>query len=240
MRHPRTQLFAGAAAAGLLILSACDSSQTEDGAGAAVAQGNNTSGNDSARIADAKDGNWINISGEVMSAIPSSFLLDYGQGTLTVEMDDWDWYQEGKLLKPGDEVVVTGRVDNDLLVNKRLEASSVYVEGLDTYFYASGADEEELRTSAVYVPPAAHYVDYTGTVSAIEGREFSLATRSGSMRIDTTSLSENPLDSDGFQKIEAGDRVFVWGDLDLENAEGAEVKAKGIVSLTPDQAKQDG
>jgi hypothetical protein len=57
-------------------------------------------------------------------------------------MDDWDWYAEGKNLIDGDKVTVYGRIDDDFFETTSIEASSVYVESLGSYFYASAADEE--------------------------------------------------------------------------------------------------
>lgn len=195
---------------------------------------------DGSELASAGNENWINLNGEIVSASPSSFILDYGNGNVNVEMDDWDWYQEGRFLTPGDEVTVTGRVDDDLFHNRRIEASGVYVENLGTYFYANGADEEELLSSRAYVPSAPNYVDASGTVAAVEGREFTLSGAWGPLRVDTSAMSDNPLDAEGFQKIKQGDRVYVWGDLDLDRAENPELQAKGVVSLTPDKNKATG
>jgi len=190
-----------------------------------------------ARLAAATDRNWINLSGTVVSASPSAFVLDYGPGTVTVEMDDWDWYQEGKALVPGDEVVVTGKVDDDLYQFKRIEASSVYAKNLNTYFYASGADEELLAENTVYVASLPTYSDTTGLVTAIEGREFTVGAGVGAVRVDTSQLKDNPLDGEGRQRVKVGDRVYAWGDLDIEPRERVELLAKGVVSLTKDRTK---
>jgi hypothetical protein len=53
------------------------------------------------------------------------------------------------------------------------------------------------------------------------------------MRIDTSLLPENPLDGEGLQRVKVGDRVFVWGDIQLEPPEGAELKARGLISVLP-------
>jgi uncharacterized protein YdeI (BOF family) len=142
-------------ASAALLASCGDGREVEDlevAAGAAKAAPVATAGaalDPATRLAAATDGNWINLSGTVLSTAPSTFALDYGPGNITVEMDDWDWYQEGKALVPGDQVVVTGKVDDDLYQSKRIEASSVYAKNLNTYFYASGADEENLAESTV-------------------------------------------------------------------------------------------
>lgn len=190
-----------------------------------------------ARLAAATDRNWINLSGTIVSAGPSTFLLDYGPGTVTVEMDDWDWYQEGKALVAGDEVVVTGKIDDDLYQAQRIEASSVFAKKLNTYFYASGADEENLAESTVYVRSGPTSSDTTGYVTAVEGREFTVGSNSGAIRVDTSKMSDNPLDGEGPQQVKVGDRVYVWGDLDIEPRERVELMAKGVISLTKDSGK---
>ena len=188
-----------------------------------------------ARLAAATDRSWINLSGTIVSKTPNSFILDYGDDTVTVEMDDWDWYREGQALASGDPVVVTGRVDDDLWQAKRIEASSVYARNLNTYFFASGADEEDLNTSTVYVPPAPPGSDTTGYVTAMEGQEFTIGSGSTAIRVDMSSLAQAQKPA-----IKIGDRVYVWGDLDIEPRERAEIMAKGIVLLAKDRTKMSG
>lgn len=60
---------------------------------------------------------------------------------ITVEMDDWDWYAEGAALSEGDRVTVYGFIDDDFYELRSIEASSVYVDDFNTFFYASGLDE---------------------------------------------------------------------------------------------------
>lgn len=184
-----------------------------------------------AKLAGATDRNWINISGEIVSTAPDSFMLDYGADNVTVEIDDWDWKREGRALAPGDDVVVTGRVDADLGQRKRIEASSVYAKNINTYFYGSGADEEDLAVSTVYAVSVPNYSDSTGFVTAVEGREFTLGANTGAVRVDTSAMADNPLDAEGTPQVKVGDRVYVWGDLDLDPVERTELKARGIVSL---------
>lgn len=184
------------------------------------------------RLAAATDQSWINLSGTVVSTAPGSFVLDYGNETVTVEMDDWDWYREGRALLPGDPVVVTGKVDDDLWQSKRIEASSVYAKNLNTYFYASGADEEDLVTSTVYVSPSPTSSDSTGYVTAVEGQEFTIGSGASAIRVDTSRLGGNKKPA-----VKVGDRVYAWGDLDLDPRERAEIMAKGIVMLAKDKTK---
>lgn len=218
------------AAAPIALLAACGNAEADNEAQAA----DTVAATDEAQLSGSDDGNWINLSGTVVSTAPTSFVLDYGADQVTVEMDDWDFYREGAALDEGDEVIVSGRVDDDLWLNKRIEASSVYAKDLNTYFYASGTDEEEVAASTVYVTTAPSYVDSTGFVTSVEGREFTMGALTGAIRVDTTQMDENPLDDSGFQQIDVGDRVYVWGDMDLDAREKTELMARGIVSLTAD------
>jgi len=60
------------------------------------------------------DDSWISISGTVVNPKDDTFMLDYGQGTILVEMDDWDGVGEAYALIDGDRVTVYGAVDDGL------------------------------------------------------------------------------------------------------------------------------
>lgn len=78
------------------------------------------------------DDTWINISGTVESVDRDAFILDYGEGLITVEMDDGDRDADGYKLIKGDKVSVSGIIDDDLYETRTIEASSVYVENIGT------------------------------------------------------------------------------------------------------------
>jgi hypothetical protein len=164
---------------------------------------------DNARLARS-DGSWVRVDGTVVSTTDRSFELDYGHGHITVEVDDWDWYKEGRSILPDDEVVVYGRIDKGFYEGRTIEASSVHVEDLGTTFYASSADEEEL--GPWYVGPVqVGNISIGGTVKSVRGREVVLDTGVGEMIVDTGRLGYNPLDNEGFQRIQPGDRIRVVG-----------------------------
>lgn len=48
------------------------------------------------------DDSWISISGTAIAADEDSFVLDYGENTVLVEMDDWDWYGDNYGMLEGD------------------------------------------------------------------------------------------------------------------------------------------
>jgi len=81
------------------------------------------------------DGSWITVTGEVDAVAADSFTLDYGEGAVTVEMDDGDRDADGYKLIRGDEVTVTGRIDRDFFETTSIEASSVYVKNIGTTFF---------------------------------------------------------------------------------------------------------
>lgn len=50
------------------------------------------------KLPEAKNNSWISLSGTVVSTTPDAFRLDYGAGVVTVEMDDLDFFPEGRAL----------------------------------------------------------------------------------------------------------------------------------------------
>lgn len=177
------------------------------------------------------DGTWISLSGTAVETSPGSFVLDYGKDTVTVEMDDWSWYdQEGIGLLDGDKVTVYGEVDDDLAEMSKIEASSVYVETLGTYFYADSADEESLRQS-VTTPIVAGFTEVVGTVTSTSDHEFTVDTDLQQVTIDTTSLLYNPMDDVGYQQIDEGDLVSITGDMESDLLESMELMADSVVIL---------
>jgi len=158
-------------------------------------------------------------------------MLDYGKGLVTVEMDDWDWFEESGETLPGDEVTVYGEVDDDTFESAKIEARSVYVDSLGTYFYASAADEESVTDLDVAPTIDIGQLVLTGTVMSVDGREFTIDSGAQEMTIDTTLMTYNPTDDEGYQQIEQGDQVTVTGDLDVDTWENSELMADTVVTL---------
>jgi uncharacterized protein YdeI (BOF family) len=178
------------------------------------------------------DNTWISISGTVDGVpTPDTFELDYGEWTITVEMDDWDNDADAYKLVAGDKVTVYGWIDDDMFETRTIEASSVYVENLDTYFYASGVDEEGYVYTGVTVPVVVNTVGLQGTVSEVNGREFVLNTGLRSITVDTIDMAYDPMDDTGFQKIEKGDVVSVTGVMKTDIFDDRELHASSIVTL---------
>lgn len=187
---------------------------------------------------DMEDASWISLSGTVVATSPESFELDYGTGIVTVEMDDWGWYEKARLLLVDDQVVVQGYIDEDFYESTSIEAGSVYVRDMNTYFYANDDDEEDIAFPTLRKKGEATMLQLRGVVSEIDGMEFTLDTGPRRMRVDTSNLEYNPLDNKGVQKITAGDFVIVQGAVETDMFEDPEIMAESITSVVQDATKK--
>ncbi|MCH7228247.1 DUF5666 domain-containing protein [Haloferula sp. A504] len=179
----------------------------------------------------APEDSWVSVSGEVTDVTPSTFDLKYDSGTITVEFDDWDADADAYKLVTGDKVTVTGKIDDGLFEKRTIEGSSVYVDSINTYYYASAADEEAFVSVKTPIDGVATVLQ--GNVTAItEDDEFQMMAGSTLITVETEDMSYNPLDDEGFQKIEVGDRVSVSGRFDKDFLEGYDLVADTIITLS--------
>lgn len=180
------------------------------------------------------DGSWITLSGTIQEPQLDTFVLDYGDGSIIVEMDDWAPDADAAALLDGDNVTVYGTVDQNLFTDTTIEASSVYLEGLGTYFYASGMDEEAFHTFDLTptVPVVVGAISYTGTVSSVNDGNFTVNTGDLSVKVDTSSLEKND-----HQKVQKGDLVTVSSSLGAQSFEDRELEATSVVILK-DESKE--
>lgn len=187
----------------------------------------------SAEIEVEPDGSWVSMTGKVATANASGFTLDYGEGVITVETDDWDSIGDGWAIAEGDKVTVYGRVDDSLYLSRKIEAGSVYIHDLGTMVTApSPADEEDAEiVSYTYLSvPADYDLQVVGTVTSVSGREFTIDTGDRQVSVDTLQMGYNPLDDVGVVQIEEGDFVGVSGDLDLNVFDENEISAEAIIT----------
>ena len=79
------------------------------------------------------DKTWITISGTVDSIRRDNFTLDYGDGAVVVEMVDGDRDADAYKRMPGDELTVSGRIDDESFdtwtAAEPLEISEVIIYG---------------------------------------------------------------------------------------------------------------
>lgn len=187
--------------------------------------------------AEASNGEWLSLTGSVTAVAADGFMLDYGSQTIRVEMDDYDWFDE-KAVMVGDEVIVSGRMDADFWENRKVEASSVYVESRNAMYFASSADEEGASFPAVmpvltFDPlTAGESVSLTGTVAAIDDDEMVLDAGLYEYKVDVGEMAYDPFDNDGFRRIAVGERVSVYGRMDSADLfDTREIDAMSVVEI---------
>lgn len=193
------------------------------------------------KLENKADRSYISITGNVASTTSSKgsgFTLDYGDGLIAVEVDDYLSGDKSAGIIPGERVTVNGRVDNDLFETRSIEADSVYVHNRNTYYYASSADEELNRYSSYLYAPTypvdGTWLTVSGVVKSVSpaDRSFEIDTGVRELEIETQRLGYNPLDQIGFQKIQVGDRVSVTGLLDSDFFDEDDIIATSIVTLS--------
>ena len=180
----------------------------------------------------------ITLTGEITDVQHEKFMLDYGDGVITVEMDDWDSYDEADYFSPGERVTVFGVIDNDWYHKKTIEADSVYAYQRDTFYDANPIDEEDTTIWRVsyantYKPTIMDgtWLTVIGKVKSINGNEFMLDTGIRNLQVDTDPLGYNPFDDIGIQKIIPGDVVKVSGKLDKDLFERNEIQAQQLTTI---------
>lgn len=189
---------------------------------------------DRTQLVTADNRDRVTLDGSVASVGADSFMMNYGGGAIRIELDDWDSFDEARLLRPGERVIVSGRVDDDFGTNRTVEAGSVFVSGLNTIYLASVTDEEQLNLGTLQDNEGIGAFDYTGRITSIAGRTFEMGTRPGVIAVDTRELTYDPFDTRGFQRLKEGDRVYVWGNLRF-SGDDAMLTADGVVKLAQGQ-----
>lgn len=178
------------------------------------------------------DQSWITISGTAVSSFPDGFTLDYGEGVIRVELDDEDLKSEGKVIRDGNMVTVTGKIDDDLFSMTSIEADSVYVQDLNRYIWASAKDEER-RIEHSWDPVRIGHASIRGKVETVSPteRKFTVKTGTKVVTVDTVGMRYNPMDEHGHQRISPGDQVSVAGQMTKSFIDGRELEAKMVITL---------
>lgn len=183
------------------------------------------------------DDTWISLSGTVESVQEDSFVLDYGRASVIVEMDDGDRDADAYALLQGDNVVVNGLIDDDFFEMTTIEASSVYVESINSYFYASAMDEESTTffdpIISVVGPIVEGDATIQGTITSVEPLEEELVLNTGDrlMIVEVDDLGYDPLDNDGYLQLDVDDEIIVSGTMTEEMFENRLFEADYIVTV---------
>ncbi|MGV3591061.1 MAG: hypothetical protein ACO1PZ_05175 [Gammaproteobacteria bacterium] len=212
-------------------------------------------------LGEYKNNSYISLEGTVESVSPNSFVLSYNEDgdDVLVEMDDGDRDADAYRLLPGDRVTVYGVMDRDLFESRKIEASTVYVDKLNTFFSASAVDEEDYLPILTIVTTASGsdmdgdsdasanasagaagatpdpILWVQGEVSNVQDGSFDLAMGERDINVTVEGLSDNPLDDEGYRKIEDGDVVSVLGNIDSGFFNDGELVAESVVKVHDSQ-----
>ena len=134
----------------------------------------------------------IKLSGRVTQASAHTFTLDYGKGSITVELDDYDSYEEGYNIVKGDQVIVTGKVDADPGQKRTIEASEVYIPAVNLRIEACAIDEEDLEVKA-YTQRLSNgtEVELRGVIKNIESGVCTIQSSKGEIEVRLSDLREH-------------------------------------------------
>ena len=176
---------------------------------------------------------WITISGKVTATSADAFVLDYGKGSITVEMDDYDWYAEGSDILINDNVIVSGKIDHDAGETRSIEAASVYVKNARLSFFADASDEEGGTRGAKRPVVNTDYpvFSYTGTVVSTAKENLVLDTGYQLLTVNFSAYTENVFDQAGKVRIAPGDRISVKGKITEGYFGAASLDATGVAEL---------
>lgn len=161
--------------------------------------------------ATLNDHESVHLSGTVKEITDDQFTMSYGYGEIAVDMSDYGWFDQGFVNK-GDKVRVNGEVSEGFFSDKRIVATSIFLPERGAY-YTNGED----RTGFVNnrgLPTGDEWVTFTGEVTEVREDEIALNTGNTSITVDTSDVPENSTDEQVRQKIKAGDRVSVAGEMD--------------------------
>lgn len=184
-------------------------------------------------LAGHPDESWITLSGKVQSVQDGSFTLDYGTGMVTVEVTDWGRFGDLRDRLSGKQVSVQGEVDDDLFGATRLEASSIYVKDLHTYFFTRAREEDAVFWFDLTRPGEDPDATLRGTVTSAGNGAFTVDTGQQQIRVDTTALR----DAERRKPLQEGLLVRVTGDLASDFLTSREMTATSVMILQPDRPR---
>lgn len=184
------------------------------------------------RLSDAPKQSEISLSGKVSAIEQDAFMLDYGAGRVRVDLEDGlDWFPPGTPgLTIGEPVTVNGVVDDDMFDTREIEATSIYRQAQQTFLY-SDASNARFLTPPESQPTDTSWVNLSGTVTGVTGREFMLDTGVREFRITTATESQNA-------RIRPGTRVSVSGQVSGDDIfDRPEIEATHVVVLAQPQRR---
>ena len=196
------------------------------------------------RMNQLEDESRVVITGTVASIDGDEFELNYGgDKTITVELDRFGFGgDETEYLTVGESVTVSGFIDDDLFEGREIEALDVRLNDSYVYYYydspAMAGNNYTRRTQSndstenMADLNDGSYFSMTGTVTAIDGDMAMVRGSNNRMiKVDLSELGYNAFDDEGMQKIEVGDQVYTYGEIDDGFFTDKKLVADSIVEL---------
>ncbi|GAB5413709.1 MAG: hypothetical protein Cons2KO_13120 [Congregibacter sp.] len=186
------------------------------------------------------DDTQITMSGTMTEIDGDEFVLNYGDGTITIELEDWKRDAEDLGFTDGAEVTVFGEIDNDLFTASTIEAEAIYFKPTSSYYYAKEDADQQTFMAFVWSEPDTYELsDMTlrGRVVSTEADDgkFTIAVGNGDeVTVSTASLDYNPLQVENGNPVDMGDYVRVGGRLDYEFFDGKVLKAESVSTIYED------
>lgn len=156
---------------------------------------------------DRDDGQWISISGKIVSSSEGRFILDYGPGAILIEFDGYLPTSERMIFPTNTGVAITGRIDADKGAQRSIEASSVFVKSSQKSYFANPDDEEEVLARLTNPIRQPHSI-VSGRVIMTAPDFMTIDT--GNMLIDVSTLAMTRIQGQQFT-YSKGDRLEITG-----------------------------
>lgn len=189
-----------------------------------------------ADVKTVEDESPVMLSGIIKSISDDEFVLSYGSGEITVEMDDWRWDgDKANALRVGERVTVTGNIDDDLFEGREIEANNIFVNKDNVYYYRTATNMNTVdRYGEANTMTDGTFVTMSGKVTAVNGKTLTVLDKNNMpMTIDLGSLAYDPITGNGQQRIGQGDHVQVYGEIDENFFQNKEIVARRIVTMMP-------
>lgn len=182
----------------------------------------------------------FSISGQVVDAPGGYYVVRSEGGRTKIRFRGWpsDLPGDRSVLSIGDNVTAVGWLGPDALtVDGILDIVGVYVEDRHAYFVLSQSEVSSSKSAASIFPPSGGFgpvdgrTSLTGVISEIGEDELTL--RAGDVQIptETSSLSYDPFDDIGSQRLSLGDTVTVGGILERNAEKGPRLRAARVTSI---------
>lgn len=176
---------------------------------------------------------WISLTGTVTEVDSKFITMDYGEGELIVDTDTLQLDQTAFENLNDATVTVTGMLNQQLLTEGRMRASSLYLENVGTAFVAANtmAHESDMLISAAGLDLDKSEVTLIGNVTTLSDDAFQFGAGDAALTVEVDDLRDNPLDKDGYLVLKHGDRVKVTASIEDDFFEDYEIDADTIVRL---------